>query len=428
VRLRPRRARRASAARPRVALAVAAAVAAAATAAGQSTQQDQRPTFRAAADFVITNVIVRDAAGRFVPGLTPRDFVVTEDGVPQTIERFVPVTGGRVMGDLAAGRPARRAEGLVLPESRAEQSPGRIFVIFIDDLHLQPADTIAARRVLAMIRDVVVTERDLVALVSTGFSGIATGLTYDYGHARLNEAIGRVMGSADTPADILDLPESSEGVSKLRHNVHVAFRTAYGLLDQLAPVTDRRKTLLYVSSGYAFNPFEDSRYERAKEQYDWRSLPGPTPPGGSTAPSRWENPYASRGQQFAETDLAVQLAELTRAARRANVVFYAIDPRGLVAGPPIGERLTVPEWNAWITTSTSTLQILAEETGGMAIVHTNDFRKGLQRVAAETSDYYMIGYQSTNPDPLRVRRVIAIEVPGRPEVELLYRREYRLAR
>jgi VWFA-related protein len=409
-------------------LTVAAALTAGVTGAGaaQNPPPARQPVFRAAADFVMTSVIARDAAGRFVPGLTARDFVVTEDGVPQTIERFVPFVGGRVLGDVSEQRPARRTEGLVLPEARTAPESGRIFVVFIDDLHLQPADTVAARRVLTMIRDEVVTDRDLVAIVSTGYSAIATGLSYDYGHVRLNEAISQVMGSADTPREILDLPESSEGVSRLRHNVHVAFRTAYRLLDQLAPVTDRRKSFLYVSSGYAFNPFEDSRYERAKEQYDWMSTAGSMNPGG--APSGWENPYASSGQQFAETDLAAQLAELARAARRANVVFYTIDPRGLVAGPPINERLTVPEWNTWIARSTSTLQVLANETGGLAIVHTNDFRKGLQRIAADTSDYYMIGYQSTNADRMQVRRVIEITIPGRPDVELQYRREYRLAR
>ena len=43
--------------------------------------------------------------------------------------------------------------------------------------------------------------------------------------------------------------------------------------------------------------------------------------------------------------------------------------------------------------------MLAEETGGIAVVNKNDFDKALKRIDAETSDYYVLGYYSSNPDP-----------------------------
>jgi len=371
-----------------------------------------------------------------VPDLRPSDFEVLEDGVPQTIEHFRPIIGGRAMGDLAptATEPVAR-EGLILPKSRARNDvSGRIFIIFIDDMHLQPSDSIRARKVLEQIRDEVIHDNDLIGLVSTGFSSISTDLTYDFNRRRFNEAINKLMGSADTPQEILAMPESSEGISKLRYNANVAFRTAYDILGQAAQITDRRKSFIYVSSGYSFNPFKDSRYKQAKEQYEWMTADGstePDPDSGVVSPpvqSRWENPFESSGQQFAEGDLVAQIAELTRAARRANVVFYAVDPRGLDAGPTLNNSLSVGEWREWITTTISSLQILSEETGGFAIVNTNDFRRGLQRIDAETSDYYLIGYSSTNPDPLRVRRVVEIKVPSRPDLVLQYRPEYTLDR
>jgi VWFA-related protein len=244
------------------------------------------------------------------------------------------------------------------------------------------------------------------------------------------------MGSADTPDEILRMPESSEGISKLRYNANVAFRTAYDILGQAAKITDRRKSFIYVSSGYSFNPFKDSRYKQAKEQYEWMtptsdSRTDPDPDSGIVSKpveQPWVNPFEASGQQFAESDLVAQLAELTRAARRANVVFYTVDPRGLDAGPTLNYTLSVGEWREWITTTVSSLQILADETGGFAIVNTNDFRRGLQRIDAETSDYYIIGYTSTNPDPLRVRRVVEIKVPKREGLTLQYKPEYTIER
>ena len=58
--------------------------------------------------------------------------------------------------------------------------------------------------------------------------------------------------------------------------------------------------------------------------------------------------------------------------------------------------------------------MLADLTGGIAVVNQNDFDKALKRIDAETSDYYVLGYYSNNPDPLKKRRSIEIKVntPG----------------
>ncbi len=54
--------------------------------------------------------------------------------------------------------------------------------------------------------------------------------------------------------------------------------------------------------------------------------------------------------------------------------------------------------------------MLADETGGIAIVNQNNFDKGLKRIDAETSDYYVVGYYSNNPDPTRRTRKIEVKV------------------
>jgi VWFA-related protein len=71
------------------------------------------------------------------------------------------------------------------------------------------------------------------------------------------------------------------------------------------------------------------------------------------------------------------------------------------------------------------LRVLAEETGGIAIVNSNDFDKGLKRIDNETSDYYVLGYYSSNPDPLRRTRRIDVRTT-RPGVTVRAREEYSL--
>jgi VWFA-related protein len=118
-----------------------------------------------------------------------------------------------------------------------------------------------------------------------------------------------------------------------------------------------------------------------------------------------------------------ELAELTRAANRANATFYTIDPRGLVAGPEIDETIETAEWQNYVRETQDSLRVLAEETGGIAVVNQNDFDQALKRIDAETSDYYVLGYYSSNPDLSKRRRRIEVRVT-RSNVDLWSRTEY----
>ena len=84
------------------------------------------------------------------------------------------------------------------------------------------------------------------------------------------------------------------------------------------------------------------------------------------------------------------------------------------------------DWNAYVRETQDSLRMLAEQTGGIAIVNQNDFDKGLKRIDAETSDYYILGYSSTNPDPLKRTRKIEVKLVNRPGVSVWSRTSYSL--
>jgi VWFA-related protein len=101
-------------------------------------------------------------------------------------------------------------------------------------------------------------------------------------------------------------------------------------------------------------------------------------------------------------------------ANKANATIYTIDPRGVVAGPAIGENVDPSAWRDYVTKSQDTLRVLAEQTGGTAVVNENDFGDALKRIDAESSDYYVLGFYSNHPDPARTDREIEVKVtrPG----------------
>jgi VWFA-related protein len=259
----------------------------------------------------------------------------------------------------------------------------------------------------------------MFGIVSTGPSSLAVELTYD--QKRLETAIQKISGAGLAPKEILDQPEGAQGVAEIRYRAHVAFSTAYDIMKNLETVHNRRKAFIYVSNGYDFNPFQQTRQKQNAEQYARPSGDG----SGDSGSDYQYNPFMKQGNQFAEADLAMELSELTRAANRANATIYTIDPRGLVGGPDLDEKIDMVEWQNYVRTSQDSLRVLAELTGGIAVVNQNDFAKGIKRIDAETSDYYVIGYYSTNPDPKKRRRTIEVKV-SRPNVEVRHRTEYSL--
>jgi VWFA-related protein len=413
-----------------------------ATAAVSGQNQNQEP-FRATTDFVSTDVIVRQD-GKFVPDLSESEFRVYEDDVLQTISLFEPRIGGRSLGNLAAPSPSRRPavrEGLILPTVRpTTDASGRLFVIFIDDLHFPPAATPQVKDLLTRVRDTLIHDNDLVGFVSSGHSSIAIDPAYDFEHRRFNEAIAKTMGGAMTANEIIEgaTMETSEGPTGLRYNAHVAFKTAHDLIGQMASISDRRKVFIYVSNGYTFNPFTNARYQQIKNDYADQDYAAGIDPNDESEEAKdaaserdtlREDEYNKR-TQFSFADLTNEIAQLARAAQRANVTFYPIDPRGLIAGGDLDIRtqVTYADWRDYFMTQISSLKVLADETGGFCLCETNDLQGGLQRIDAETSDFYRIGYTSSNPDPMKIRRVIRIEITRPGIEELIYRREYTLQR
>src|SRR6478672_3943176 len=392
-----------------------------------SASQQEKPTFRVQVDLVTTDIVVRAEQGNFVPDLKKDEFVVYEDGVKQDITSMTVVTGGKV-NNLMAPPPPPPPEGIILPPTRPRNDvSGRIFLFFVDDLHLQFHNTGRVRDLFTRISKELVHDGDMFGIVSSGPSSIAVDMTYD--KTRLDEAIKKIAGNELKPTDIINGPSGAEGPSEVRYRAHVAFSTVNDLLNNLDSVHNRRKALIYVSDGYDFNPFQDARLglmdpnspfaqnEFARTQNQNQNSDGS---GNGTDPFTQQQ---KQSETFADADLARELGELTRQANRSNVTMYTIDPRGLVGMGDIDEQVDPQQWNEYVRKSQDSLRVIAEETGGIAVVNQNDFSKALKRIDAETSDYYVIGYYSKNPDATKRRRQVEVKVT-RKDATVWFRKEY----
>src|SRR5580765_6577601 len=396
---------------------------------GSATSQE-RPTFKVQVDLVTNDIIVRDDKGNFVPDLKKDEFEIFEDGVKQDVIQMTVVTGGRVTNVLAPPPPPP-PEGIILPPTKVvNDTSGRIFLFFVDDLHLQFHNTGRVRDLFKRISKELVHDGDMFGIVSSGPSSIAVDMTYD--KTRLDEAIKKMAGNELKPTDIINGPSGAEGPSEVRYRAHVAFSTVNDLLNNLYSVHNRRKALIYVSDGYDFNPFQDARLglmdsnspfaqnEFARNQNQAQAANSDGTSSGQT------DPFAQQQKQsetFADADLARELGELTRQANRSNVTMYTIDPRGLVGMGDIDEQVDPMQWQNYVRKTQDSLRVIAEETGGIAVVNQNDFSKALKRIDAETSDYYVLGYYSKNPDATKRRRQVEVKI-ARKGANPWFRKEY----
>ena len=383
-----------------------------------ATAQTPQPTFRSAVTHVTTDVIPRDGNGRFLPDLTKENFTVLEDGVPQTIDSFALVHGGRTF-NLIAAPPAPAPEGIVLPSTPRRQvadTSGRVVLIFVDDLHVEPEYTPHVRRLVQDITETLLHDGDLVSIVSSGPSAIEIEPTYD--RKQIAASVSRIRGVAMTPAEMFKLLESSQGPGDVRQRAQLAFYTAYNILAGIERVQNKRKAILYISTGYDFDPFAEARKGRDRIQG-----------GRFSEPTRFildeENPYFRLPAITADADLYAYMRELTLSANRANATIFTLDPRGLAGIVDAGQNLDQSEWRMFLQKTQSSLRYIAEETGGFAVVNDNDLVSALKRIDAETSDYYVLGFYSTNPDSTKRVRQLEVKV-DRPGVSVAARRAYSL--
>jgi len=275
-------------------------------------QQQQTPVFGSRADLVTTDVIVRDSKNdQFIADLKPTDFDVFEDGVKQDLASMVLIHGGRAYNTLAPP-PAPTQEGIILPVARpTNDAAGRVFLLFVDDLHMDFQQTPRIREIFRKMLKNLIHDGDMWGMVSTGTSSISIDLTYD--RALLDDAINRISGNGLKPTEIIKGQEGADGPVELRYRAHVAFTTANQLMSNLEKLHNRRKAVIWVSSGYDFNPFEKSRLKEQLGPCDDSSGDSSGQSNCVSDNGRVDPNLQPQGSQFADAELVRDMAEVTRA-------------------------------------------------------------------------------------------------------------------
>ncbi|MBI4875764.1 MAG: VWA domain-containing protein [Acidobacteria bacterium] len=354
------------------------------------------PRFQSTSQLVIEVVTVNDKNGKPLEGLQAGDFTLTEDGVPQSIRicEFQKLPGP----EDAAVEPATRTRNAPAAPGGLRYQNRRLLVLYFDMSAMPPPDQLRAFAAARKFLTSRMTPADLVAVME--FAGGAVKLLHDFTDDRdqlaatLNQLVAASQGLDENAGDESS-PDTGSAFGQNDSEFNIfntdrqlsALQTAAKMLGAL----NERKSLIYFASGLRLNG----------------------------------------------ADNRAQLRATLNAAIRANVAFFPLDARGLVAQAPAGDAAQGSPGGAGLYTggaamatmnnlqrSQDTLYALASDTGGKALFDYNDLSMGIVQAQKAASSYYILGYYPANAALDGKFRRIKISLREFPSAKLDYRQGY----
>ena len=436
------------------------------------------PSFGEMLEVNVVNVDVTatDKDGRRVTGLKKDDFELLEDGKRVAISNFEAAlpgtlqTGGSPAGGASTGASTGPA-GAARPADEALN-----LVIFFDNLDLRPAHR---TRVVRQIREflarqlapgdrVMLATYDLGLHVRFGFTSdpatIAKGLQEverlaahgDESDRDRRQALDAMMAiqreSLSEPDPIpcpLNIVTPAQAYASVRRQEVVQTINALTVLVNSLSGVPGRKAVLHVSDGLPLLPGEEL-FQFLVELCGGGGTAGigsnpPARPGAkqddpgdlrtfdtNTLDARSYQASSQAMMDAQHYSIAKNLQTLASHANAHRVTLYTLQAAGL-QGPDAADATFAPNERLYQFQSISTLdrsnqrdslQMLADDTGGRAILDANDVLPDLSRMREELASSYSLGF--TPPGHAGDGREHRLEVRvKRPGIRLRYRQSYR---
>ena len=408
-----------------------------------------------AVELVNVEVFVTDRRGEPVPDLAREDFRVLEDGRPVEVTHFVPV------GDAGAAEAAPAASGASAAAPKPTAAEPAHVLVFLDNYHVGPASRARVLEQVWLTLERVLHPGDRVMLASYGGS-IEVALPFTADHDELLNALRAEMGrglsalqlqagledqralelirdlqrsavgetqSPGVDGACVDLGGAAEAVAQQSfHRVQQTIGALTSFVNSLAGIPGR-KTLLHVSDGIPLVAGGQA-WSYAIELCDGTGAAQGVPYAvdvtmlGDVQRHRWD-PLAAR-VQMSSFDTTEDWQRLAAHANAHQVSFYTLQasgPQEYAQGAASGVRTSLATAQLGVRNVQDSLALIAAETGGRALLNTNDFTGGVEAMVADARSHYLLAFEPSKPGDGRAHRIqVRVERPG---VEARHRKSYR---
>lgn len=383
-------------------------------------QDSQDEPIRLRSELVQVDLVVLDKSGRPVRDLKKEDFILTEDGKPQSITFFSLLTPPPA--GTAAAAPSRATAGRAQDQPGISPDSGRTIFLIFDPYFISFESYPRLRKGLqGFIKDSL-GPQDQVAIINLS-GGAAV-----FQHASANKEVlslaldamlrSGTKNSETTPASGLASAIQDSGIEGLRrieggkielmekdYRLKNTLRSLASISKNLSEVPGR-KIAIFVSE--YFPVFLD--------------------------------PGHLSGDEPNRTNYSNEIRDIIGRARQGGLVFYTLDPQGLTASQiPGGTAASHQPASMFggrkapgeafnnldlLRQNREGLRYIAAATGGQSILDTNDFRPGLDRIIKDNEAVYILAYYPTNSAEDGKFRRVKIQVKGRPDLTVRTREGY----
>lgn len=373
----------------------------------QKKQEIPRPTYEV--EVIVTNVhvIVTDKKGKRIADLKPENFEIYEDGLLQKLTNFYEVKGMEIYTSVPEKEKEKPLESLKPVPKGTFQMKNKI-IIYFDNWHLHPLNrNWSIKKLESFIRNnfsaesndnqgmVVSLDQKLEIIQEFTSNGRQLLQAIDQVKGRSGQALLRTRTREDMRKELNRMVTESPQMSKLenydrtlgyarsyveseRNDLIYSLKSLSAFTDHLVGI-EGKKVLIYVSDGLPINPGEEI----------FSFLDQAFPVGNARA-------------EAMNYDATKIFKELTARCNANEIALYPINAQGLESMTLSADKQA--GWNVHSRGSgmvkptsritNEALELMARDTGGLAVLNTNDIESGLEKIEDDLQYYYSLGYVS----------------------------------
>ncbi len=382
----------------------------------QQPQPAEIPRLTESIDIRVINVdvVVTDKKGNPVRNLAKDEFELYENGVPKPISNFYEVEGSKPRNVVNAPAPGAQAQPAPAPApAPREETPENLrrrVIFYIDNLSLQPFNRNRVFKAMKAFAQEILRPGD-EAMIATFNRSMKIRVPFTRDATQIQQTLDVIAGESalglsnrsearDVQKRIQDSTSYDDAVASARsyaesvnHDLRQSVESLNALMSTLAGV-EGKKILVLTTEGFQMQPGREMFYmiDEVGREKGWAA-------GGTML----------EGMSF---DAASQIQTVAKTANANGITLYAIHAGGLGA---MNEGMTAENDRATphvvtqtaISNSTESLQLMADMTGGLASINTNNYTKAFHDIASDLDSYYSLGYRAGTE---RVDRQRSLEV------------------
>ena len=373
------------------------------------------------------DVVVTDRKGNVIHGLKKSDFDILENGVIKPVSNFYEVIGDKALSIDETPAPATANAATTVPvQTQVQVDPDamrRRIIFYIDNLSLAPFNR---NRVFNQMKDFVKTvmRPGDEAMIATFNRSMKVRVPFTRDPIQLVQMLDVIAGESamggqnksdrrDVQSQIRDSQSFDDAVAAARtyaqsvdHDLRQSAESLNALMSTLAGV-EGKKILVLTSEGFPLQPGRDA-FAYIDDQ---------------AAEKGWQaNTAVMEGMSFDATSVIQGVA---KTANANGITLYTIHAGGLQSG---GENSAENSRPTSMLVSTAieqntveSMQLMADMTGGIAAVQSNNFKQAFSNIQRDLDSYYSLGYRAANTERVDRQRALEVRLKSNPRNQYIVR-------